>query len=308
MITGYASLDTALRAIELGAFDYIVKPPKNIFDVRRKVVQAMERVAVVRENKWLVSHLQSKNAELAGAVAEMKALQREIIQSEKLAGIGTLAAGMAHEVSSPLFGIMGLAEAIVDEQDVSLAQTYAREIVDYSKSIKEIVQELSGYARVPSVDMYGPVDVGNSLSDAARLVCRTNQIEPEAIRLEVDGPLRVAVNPNELQQIFVNLLKNAVEAVIEAHGSAIAGGVVARAVQATDNVEIRISDAGHGIPADQQKLVFDPFFTTKEPGQGTGLGLNVVYRIVTKYNGQIWLDESSDVGAAFTVRFTGGVA
>ena len=112
IITGYASLDTALAAMQLDVYDYIVKPAKDVFMIQRRIRQAFEKQAMARENRRLLKHLKEKNEELNRMVDELRNVQAELIQSEKLAGIGTLAAGIAHEISSPLFGVMGLAEAI----------------------------------------------------------------------------------------------------------------------------------------------------------------------------------------------------
>src|SRR5690606_13732222 len=109
------------------------------FEVRRKVRQAFEKLWMGRENRRLVQALQQRNTELEEALQQLRDVQAELVQSEKLAGIGTLAAGIAHEISSPLFGVMGLAEAIVEEEDPDLVRGYAREIVEYSRNIKEIV-------------------------------------------------------------------------------------------------------------------------------------------------------------------------
>ena len=96
IVTGYASLETALTAMELDAFDYILKPLNNVFDIKKKVKQALEKQEISLENKRLLEHLQEKNAELEEALADAHELQAELIQSEKLAGIGTLDAGIAH--------------------------------------------------------------------------------------------------------------------------------------------------------------------------------------------------------------------
>lgn len=303
LITGYASLDTALQAIDLGAYDYIVKPPKNIFDVRRKVCQAMERIAVVRENQHLLTHLQRKNFELADAVDEMKGLQREVVQSEKLAGIGTLAAGFAHEISSPLFGIMGLAEAIAEEDDLALAQSYAREIVEYSRNIREIVQELSGYARTPVQEALRPINLIATINDATKLVFLSHQLDARHILVRYDGELNglVRAHSTELQQVFVNLLKNGLDAVIERHGEVIENSLVLEVTTARNGVEVAVKDRGCGIPDEQIRQVFDPFFTTKPAGKGTGLGLNIVYRIITKYEGQVSVESQQGEGTVFRV-------
>ncbi len=110
-----------------------------------------------------------------------------------------------------------------------------------------------------------------------------------------------------MQQVFVNLVKNAVEAVVERHGltddGPFQGAVEVSAGRRGDHVWATVSDNGSGIPADRLKAIFDPFYTTKPPGRGTGLGLNIVYRIVTKYRGQVSVESQEQQGTTFTLRF-----
>lgn len=307
VITGYASLDTALRAMELGVYDYIVKPPRDIFDVKRKVFQAFEKQDLARVNRRLVRDLSAKNAELERALDALKATQAELVQAEKLAGIGTLAAGIAHEISSPLFGVMGLAEAIRDEDDPKLVRQYATDIVEYSRTIKDIVVELSGYSRTADHEYLTTVDLARAIDDSVRLVQRSG-LAAEGVKVVCDVPagLFVHARTNEIQQVFVNLVKNGVEAVQELHGPGrgsvhITGGQVPREGGAT--VWVRVEDDGAGIPLDKQAVIFDPFYTTKPPGKGTGLGLNIVYRILTKYRSTINVESQPGQGAAFLLRF-----
>lgn len=303
VITAYGSLETALTAIELDVFDYLLKPFNNVFEVRKKVRQASEKQDYVLENRRLIEELKRKNHELESALEETKALQAELIQSEKLAGIGTLAAGIAHEISSPLFGIMGLAESITDETDIALAQGYARDIVDYSRTIRDIVVELSSYSRSATIEYLTTVELAKVILDAQRLVERSAPVN--GIRFDADlGPnLYLNARTNEVQQVFVNLLKNAVDAVREVHGDR-GTGVIRVAAGSTDaHVWATVEDNGAGIPEDKQRLIFDPFYTTKEPGKGTGLGLNIVFRIVTKYRGMITVRSEVGRGSTFEVRF-----
>jgi signal transduction histidine kinase len=305
LITGYASLETALSALEQGAFDYLIKPLDNIFDIRAKARRALERRAMGLENARLLADLQARNAALEVALDQARELQAELIQSEKLAGIGTLAAGVAHEISSPLFGVLGLAEALADDPAATPEiQGLAREIVDYSEQIREIVQELSSYSRAEGAGEVPASDLVRAAVDAWRLVERSAPIDGAAVRLELPAALLVRARPNELQQIFVNLIKNAVEAVRSAGG----GRVVVRAGDDGSEAWAEVEDDGPGIPTEKRGLVFDPFYTTKSPGQGTGLGLNVVYRIVSKYRGQIHVGSGALGGALFRLRLPIGAA
>ena len=302
VITAYANLETALTALELDAFDYVLKPLNNVFEIRKKVERAADKQKIAEENRQLLADLAEKNAALEAALAETRALQDELIQSEKLAGIGTLASGIAHEVSSPLFGIMGLAEAIAEEEDLGDAQKYGGEIVEYSKAIREIVVDLSSYSRASTSEYLTTVSLGQVVEDAVRLVERSSDCNGVVCEVTVEPNLTVNARTTEMQQVFVNLVKNAVEAARERHTEG--GGQVAVEMGRDEaGVFARVTDNGSGIPADARKLVFDPFFTTKAPGKGTGLGLNIVYRIVTKYRGSIVVEQSSPEGTAFLLRF-----
>jgi C4-dicarboxylate-specific signal transduction histidine kinase len=299
ILTGYASLDTALEAMELDVYDYIVKPPKDIFDIRRRVRQAFDKQRVVRENRRLLAQLKQKNAELERSIAELTRAQQELIQSEKLAGIGTLAAGVAHEISSPLFGILGLAEAIAEEDDLDVVRGYGSEIVDYSRIIKDIVVDLTSYTRSADREYLTTIDVRQVLHDAVRLVLRSIGAAQDGVPIEAPAGLHVHARTSELQQVFVNLVKNALEAVQPT------GGTVR--VHAADDGEggvvIKVIDDGPGVPAGARTQIFDPFYTTKDPGKGTGLGLNIVYRIVTKHRGHVLVEETPGGGATFVVHF-----
>lgn len=304
IITGFASLETALTALELGVFDYIVKPPKDIFEVRRKVKQAFERQELARENRRLLTELKAKNEELRNTIGELRDTQAELIQAEKLAGIGTLAAGIAHEISSPLFGVMGLAEAIQDEEDRSLVQQYAADIVEYTRSIKDIVNDLTGYSRTARSEYLTTVELHRVVDDAVRLVTRSTPFHEDRVRNEVAPGTYVNARTNEIRQVFVNLVKNALDAVADRHGQGAATGLVrVRGGTHAAHVWAEVIDDGPGIPPESQSLIFDPFYTTKGTGRGTGLGLNIVYRIMTKYRGSIHVQSTVGEGTTFHLKF-----
>ena len=303
IVTGYASLDTVLAAMQLDAFDYIIKPPNDIFDIQRKVRQAFSKIELGRKNAALMAQLQQQNQQLQDALTELRSVQDELIQSEKLAGIGTLAAGIAHEISSPLFGVMGLAEAIPREQDKTLVDNYASEIVSYSRTIKEIVGQLQGYSRSTEGEYQTSVELHSVVDDAVRLVTRTKSVADGVVEVEVEQAPVLLAKTGEIQQVFVNLVKNAIEAVQEHRGGLQAGDVRIRLWQDDHHVRATVADRGEGIAESRRASVFDPFFTTKPPGKGTGLGLNIVYRIVTRYRGAIAIEDAPSGGAQFTLRF-----
>lgn len=296
LVTGYASLDTAIEALQHGAFDYIVKPPESIFDVRRKVEQALAKQSVERENRRLVDALQERAEALERANADLVRTRDELVQAEKLAGIGTLAAGIAHEIGSPLFGIMGLAEAISDEPTMEGARAHAREIVKYAATIKEIVGGLGRYTRQADPE-HMALQLAAVVTDSVRLVTRARGVDVGRVEVHVPEDLRVHGNPTELQQVFVNLVKNGLEA-----ADAQTGRVVVRAWRGDEGVLVDVCDDGPGIPEAARRDVFDPFFTTKPPGAGTGLGLNIVYRILARHGGTVRVGDAPGGGACFHLR------
>lgn len=318
VITGSISLDSVLMAIELDAFDYILKPINNIYDIKAKVRKALQKQQIVIENQRLVKHLSEYSQQLERALEERKRMESELIQSEKLAGIGTLAAGIAHEISSPLFGILGLAEAIGDEDQVSLCHEYAREIVEYSKQIREIVQDLSAYSRTSRHEERVPVDIRRTCEDAIRLVFRSRKMDGLEVVVSVEDDVTMRARPNELQQLLVNLIKNAVDA-FESMGPGSSGladataegsgtsqrrrRIEVKAWQTADTLHLQVGDNGCGIPPQALEKVFEPFYTTKSVGKGTGLGLHIVWRLVTKYGGSISVDSKAGIGTTFSMRF-----
>jgi len=306
LITGYASLETALEAFQLGAFDYILKPPRDVHDVLRKVQQAFEKVRMARENKRLMGELHTRNATLEQTLETVRGLQAEVVQGEKLAGIGVLAAGVAHEINSPLFGVLGLAEAIEAETDPDRVRFFAREIVGYAERIRDIVRELCDDARQDALPQATRVDLAATLSAAGVMVERSMGLRPGWLKLQVPDGLLVWGRQTELEQVFVNLMKNAVHAVIQRHGRLeveVGSPVEVRGQRINDQICLTVDDCGDGVPEEHRMSIFDPFFTTKSPGEGTGLGLNITYRILSRCRAAIQVDASPAGGASFVITF-----
>jgi len=231
-------------------------------------------------------------------ITEEQRLQEQLIQSEKLAGIGTLASGVTHEINNPLSGIIGMAEIALEEEEPSKNKEYLKDILNCAQRIGEIVKGLKSYSRAAKKEDLSPVDLNDVLEESlkmVRLAIKTTSVEV----IKKFQPIeKIQANVGEVQQVFTNLINNAFQA-MDGKG----GKLILSTRSLKDSVEVKVSDHGMGIPQKYLSQIFDPFFTTKKPGEGTGLGLNIVYRIVTKYEATIDVESKEQVGTTFTIKF-----
>jgi PAS domain S-box-containing protein len=231
-------------------------------------------------------------------ITEEQRLQEQLIQSEKLAGVGVLASGVAHEINNPLSGVIGMAEVAIEEENLPEIKGYLKDILNCGLRISEIVNGLRTYSRIAKQEEQGLVDINEVLEESlkmVRLATKTTSIE---IVKSFQSVGKIAANVGEVQQVFTNLITNAFQAMNE-KGRALT--LSTRSFK--DTVEIKVSDNGMGIPQKNLNKIFDPFFTTKKIGEGTGLGLNIVYRIITKYEGTIDVESKEGIGTTFTIKF-----
>ncbi|MEW5993003.1 MAG: ATP-binding protein [Candidatus Zixiibacteriota bacterium] len=244
---------------------------------------------------------------------ELEQAQAQLIQSEKLSAIGQLAAGVAHELNNPLGGILGYAQfalekmrkAQVDTELSREAEKYVRYLTDIetqARRCKNIVQNLLRFSRASEDPGFDEVNVNQVIEDTITFVehqLHMNQIELE-VALDPNLP-RIQGNAGQLQQVFTNLIINAMHA--SSPESVI--GIVSRFSPAVGEfsgaVELLFIDQGSGIPPENLKKIFEPFFSTKEIGKGTGLGLSVSYGIIRAHGGEIRVDSAVGEGTTFTV-------
>jgi signal transduction histidine kinase len=231
-------------------------------------------------------------------VTEQQRLQEQLIQSEKLAGIGILASGVAHEINNPLSGIIGMAEIALEEEDLAKKEDYLKDILNCGQRISGIVSGLRSYSRAAKKEELSLVDLNGILEESLRMVQLAVKSSSVEVIKEFQSVEKIQANVGEIQQVFTNLITNAFQA-MDGKGGKL--GLSTRLIE--DLVEVKISDNGMGIPQKYLKQIFDPFFTTKNPGEGTGLGLNIVYRIVSKYQGTIDVESKEQIGTTFTIKF-----
>jgi signal transduction histidine kinase len=243
--------------------------------------------------------------------ANLEKSNRELIQSEKLAAIGQLAAGIAHEIGTPLNVISGNAEYLLMEAEARTGQTEElKVIVAEVGRIAELVKRLMAFARQeePRIEPIGMAELVESV-----LALLRRQIEKQGIRVEVglapDLP-KIQGDRDQLQQVLLNLVMNAWQAMPEGGRLRVTGGLCAKGGKGEERqgrstppgwMELAVEDTGVGIPAANLQKIFEPFFTTKGVGRGTGLGLGIVHRIVASHGGEVRVASQEGEGSRFVV-------
>jgi PAS domain S-box-containing protein len=230
-------------------------------------------------------------------ITDEKQLQDQLIQAEKLSSLGTMVSGMAHEINNPAQAILSMAELIQEEDDPKTIKQFAADIVGYARHVSVVVRDFAGYARATGRDGETEVDVAERLMEAVKMVRRSHHFDFPDIVTQFEAPAFLRARKGEIDQVFVNLISNAVQAM---NGT---GRLTLATSQEGRWVEVTIADTGSGIPASVRPRIFDPFFTTKAPGKGTGLGLSIVHKIVTKHEGTIAVDSIEGEGTTFRLRF-----
>ncbi len=247
----------------------------------------------------MTERLKTSREQLEMTVDTLKNTQAQLIQSEKLSGIGEFIAGVAHELNNPLTSVMGFSELL---QKSDFDSKYKRHVELIHKSAlrcQKIVQALLSFARRRAPERKAVCL--NSLIEAALEILhyqlRTSNVEM-ILNLDSDLP-RAMVDPHQIQQVFVNLINNARQA-IEAHQPK--GWIRVTTRGDGETVLVTLQDSGPGISEENLSKIFDPFFTTKEVGQGTGLGLSLCYGIIKEHGGTITPRSRPGEGATFTIE------
>lgn len=332
-------LESVLHA---GADDYLTKPidPK-LFDIRlaiaeQRVLEVAKRIEAEMEMKRLNAGLSKANAQLQEANERLKSNQAQLVHSEKMASLGQLAAGIAHEINNPVGFVKSNLGMLSDYVSVfkDLIGTYSKlaasitnhpmngqadllaaidtvwkqEDLDFilvdvdsllaesltgTERVREIAQSLKSFARLDEAEMQN-ADINEGLRATLRMIW--NELKYHCTVREEMNPLPpIRCFPGQLNQVFMNLLVNASQAIKDE------GEITIRTEADDDEVIVSISDNGLGIPKEDIPKLFNPFFTTKPVGHGTGLGLSVSYGIIQKHKGRIEVDSKVGTGTTFKI-------
>ncbi len=252
-------------------------------------------IAIATQNINLYNELRTTIIQLEQANKEIKGAQAQLIQSEKLASLGQLAAGVAHEINNPLAVVAGRAEFLLmvggkDPETTKGLKTILEQTVRASK----IVGNLLEFSRQRKHEIE-PVDINPVVEKAVFLIKHQISLGNIQVFKELKGDLpKIMGNVNQLQQVFVNLITNANQAMPEG------GKLTISTALSQESLVIKFTDTGRGIPKENLKKLFDPFFTTKE--SGTGLGLSIIYGIIQAHNGTIEVESQVGQGTTFTIK------
>ena len=237
---------------------------------------------------------------LEETIARLKKTQAQLVQSEKLAGIGEFVAGVTHELNNPLTSVIGFAELLQNTDLETGQKRHLDFIVKSARRCQKIVQSLLSFARQhkPERKLVNVHDLVDAALEILAYQMRTSNIKVTA---KFDPALpKVMGDPHQLQQVFLNIINNARQAIEEFRKQ---GEIDISTSIANGKVRITIKDNGPGIAEENLKRIFDPFFTTKQVGKGTGLGLSLCYGIVQEHSGTIVVTSQAGEGATFVIEF-----
>lgn len=286
MVTGQGNKNTVLESLKAGAYDFLEKPFSLSGDLIPVVTRARGAV-----------HLQKENTSLT----------EQILHNSKLAALGELSATVLHDIRGPLSLIHVVCDDIADEiaekgaLDPAAMQAYVTQIRKACDRIRKLGDHLRNFSRQDANEDMENKPLENLIEDSLFLVqqkTRTHRIKvTRTLDVSVAG-LTVRCQPNKLEQVIMNLLSNACDAM----GNVITRELTVSASREDDWLFIGVTDTGTGIPPEIQERIFENFFTTKPRGEGTGLGLKIVRNIVVEHGGELLLSSEVGKGTTFTVK------
>lgn len=309
-----------------GAMDYINKPINKIH-LKARLEGVMRTLKLIYELKGTNDIISKKNMELERLNKELIETKNQVVQTEKLAGIGQLAAGIAHEINNPIGFIASNLETLqeyfntfnhlfesryeasIKEEDLEEINFIREDIPDLFsdnkyglKRITEIVNSLRSFSRMDQNMDYEEFDVNQGIKDAL-IVAHSKYRYIAKVETNFEEDSLIKANGGQLNQVFMNLIINAADTILERYGeNSDVGLIKISTANHKDRIEICFEDNGMGIDDDIKNEIFNPFFTTKPVGRGTGLGLSVSYDIIVNgHGGKFELETDMERGSRFII-------
>lgn len=287
LLTARADDETKLEALQGGADDFMIKPFSS--------EEVLTRAHNLLENVALQRHLRERNQALEQAMARLRLAEAQLIQAEKMNALGSLAAGLLHEINNPL-NYAQVAVHLAHEQtgaDNERLKEMLSDAAEGMQRIGSVISSLRTFAHPETDSSERPFPVGEAIDLALRFT--SHQCAGITIERRGDTTLSACGSVNQISMVLVNLLANAARA-IRATGDGRDGVIVVAVELLEGHVRLNVTDNGIGMDAERARRIFDPFYTTSEPGQGMGLGLAICHTIVRNHQGRIGVDSKLRVG------------
>ena len=298
IVSGMGTIDDAVKALTLGAWDYIIKPVSDMAILEHAVNKALERSNLVRENKQYQRHLEE----------EVEKRTAELLQAQKMEAIGTLASGVAHDFNNMLNAILGYTDLLLQDTPAESRQyTRIAEISKAGQRAAELVNQILAFSRQTRQEPIA-LHMQRLIKECLTLLHGSLPATIE-INEQIDALCgAIYADPTQIHQVIMNLATNAYHAMQEQGGRL--GIELVQVELAPGDVSdlppgpyarLRVTDSGHGIEPEIMQRIFDPYFSTKKSGEGTGLGLSTVHGIIKSHKGEITVLSKPGHGANFTV-------
>jgi two-component system NtrC family sensor kinase len=273
-----------------------------------KMIESLEQ-----SHREIEEYSRTLEEKIVDRTQELEAAQAQLIQSEKMGAIGQLAAGVAHELNNPLGGILGYAQFTlekirqlqpneIDQKSIDKFGRYLADIETQARRCKAIVQNLLRFSRASHAAEFELVDINQAIEETITFVEHQFTMNQLTLTISLDDDLpQIYGNTGQLQQVFTNLLINAMHASPPDSEVRIISRYAPAVGEFDGAIELLFIDPGCGISQEHLSKIFEPFFTTKEVGKGTGLGLSVSYGIIREHSGEIKVDSEPGKGTTFTI-------
>jgi signal transduction histidine kinase len=292
LLTARVDEEAKLTALENGADDFLTKPFGK--------TELLTRLRNLYRASQLENDLRTNNDALSTALLELKQLQSSLIQSEKLNALGSLAAGLLHEINNPLNYTLTAVQLLkmepALEEDPEIRET-VEDIDDGMQRIKDIVSDLRAFAYPSEADKQAMFHFQDVLDTALRFTGA--EVRRFTVTQDIHQPDAVIGSHSHVVQVLVNLLTNSVKAMVPPDDQS-GGEIGIRTFVEGDRYYISVSDNGTGMEEDVMQRVFDPFYTTRDVGEGMGMGLSICHTIVANHGGKLTVQSEKGKGSKFT--------
>lgn len=303
IVSGMGTVDDVIKALKLGAQDYVTKPITDMALLAHAIDQALERARLIRENRKYQSYLED----------EIQKRTAELYQAQKHEALGTLAGGIAHDFNNILAAIMGFTElALLKVEKNSPVEQDLLQIKKASDRARDLVLHILTFSRRTTTQRQ-PLQIAPVVKEVLKLLRATLPATVDLRQNISAGKAMIVADPTEIHQIITNLCTNSFHALENEQGSISVAlnmytvreesGESLSELAPGDYLRLSIGDDGCGMEKSVLDKIFDPFFTTKEKGRGTGLGLSIVHGIVKECGGTISVESTPERGTTFTLLF-----